>query len=106
MKSATSGTMAFVIGKPWSAITATFVPSVTEATQDQNVRRRIETSREYMCPRFAQDFIWGAVNDDISPATCYSLLTELLPHPPQSKLENAIVNETICAVTSQHSFKV
>ena len=48
-----------------------------------------------MRPRFARDFIWGAIGDDISPAAHYSLLAEPLPRPPESELENIIANETI-----------
>ena len=48
-----------------------------------------------MRPRFARDFIWGAVDDDISPAASYSLHADPLPRPPQSELENSVANETI-----------
>jgi len=48
-----------------------------------------------MHPRFTQDFIWGAIEDNISPAAHYSLLAEPLPCPPKSELENIIANETI-----------
>jgi hypothetical protein len=50
-----------------------------------------------MRPKFARDFIWGAIDNDISPAACYSLLAEPLPRPPQSELENTVANETIRA---------
>ena len=90
-----NGTTAFATGKPQNADTVTSVPIVAEATRARNVRRRIETSSEYMRPRFAQDFIWGDIGDDISPAAHYSLLAEPLPRPPESELENIIANETI-----------
>jgi hypothetical protein len=48
-----------------------------------------------MCPKFARDFIWGVVNDDISPSARYSLFAEPLPRPPLSELENLIANSTI-----------
>jgi hypothetical protein len=50
-----------------------------------------------MRPRFAQDLVWGNVEDDISPVAQYSLTTELPPQPPQSKLQNLIANKSICA---------
>jgi hypothetical protein len=50
-----------------------------------------------MRPKFARDLVWGAVEDDISPAARYSLTAEPLPRPPQSELENLIANETIRA---------
>ena len=49
-----------------------------------------------MCPKYAQEFIWGTVQDDISPATRYSLSADPLPSPPQSELDNSIVRDTIC----------
>jgi hypothetical protein len=45
-----------------------------------------------MRPKFARDLIWGTVNDDISPAACYSLFADPLPPPPQSELENVAAN--------------
>jgi len=48
-----------------------------------------------MRPRFARDFIWGAVKDDISPAARYSFSAEPLPRPPQSELNNTAANDTI-----------
>ena len=48
-----------------------------------------------MCPKFTWDLIWGAVEDDISPSSHYSLFAEPLPHPPQSELENLTANKTI-----------
>ena len=87
--------MASATGRSQSVVTATSVPSVVEITRARNVRRRIETSSEYMHPKFARDFLWGDIKDDTSPAAHYSLLTEPLPRPPKSELENAIANETI-----------
>ena len=41
--------------------------------------RRIETSTEYMWPKFARDLVWGTVEDDVSPAAHYSLTADPLP---------------------------
>ena len=49
-----------------------------------------------MCLKYAWELIWGTVQDDISPATRYSLLADPLPSPPQSELDNSIVRDTIC----------
>ena len=53
-------------------------------------------STEYMCPKFTQDLIWGATNDDISPTSRYPLFTEPLPHPLLPELNNINANKTIC----------
>jgi hypothetical protein len=55
----------------------------------------METSSEYMRPRFTQDFIWGVVEDDISPASQYSLFAKPLSRLPQSELDNTVANNTI-----------
>ena len=57
-----------------------------------------------MCPKFAQDLVWGTVEDDVSPAAHYSLSADPLPRPPQSELENMAANETIC--THPDLFKI
>ena len=51
-----------------------------------------------MHPKFARDLLWGEIDNDISPATHYSLSAEPLPHLPQSELQNVTANKTI----SQH----
>ena len=80
---------------PQSADSATSAQSAEETTQAWNVRRRIETSAEYMHPKFTQNLVWGTVEDDISPAAHYSLTADPLPRPPQSELESVAPNETI-----------
>jgi hypothetical protein len=50
-----------------------------------------------MRPRFARDFVWGNVEDDISPAAKYSLTAEPLPRPPESELQNLVANESVLA---------
>jgi hypothetical protein len=92
-----NGTMESAIGVPPSAVIDTCVPTVEGSTHAWNVRRRIETSSEYMCPKFAWDLIWGADGDNISPSTRYSLSAEPLPRPPQSELQNIAANNTILA---------
>jgi hypothetical protein len=90
-----NGTAEYTIGKPPNAATDTCALTATESTHKQNVQRRIETSEQYMHPKFVCDLVWGLIDNDISPATRYSLFTDLLPCPPQSELENVIANETI-----------
>jgi hypothetical protein len=90
-----NGTAESVTDERQNANTGTFAPSVEESTQERNVRWRIETSKEYMRPKFAQDFIWGATTDNISPASRYSLFAEPLPRPPLSELNNINANKTI-----------
>jgi hypothetical protein len=90
MMPATSGTAESVTGELQNADTTTYVPTVRECIPERSVQRRIETSREYMRPRFAQDLIWGDTTNTISPATQYSL-----PRPPQSELENSTALNTI-----------
>ena len=87
-----------------SAVSTTSAQSAEETTQAWNVQRRIETSKEYMRPKFARDLVWGAVEDDVSPAAHYSLSADPLPWPPQSELDNVVANETIC--THPNLFKI
>jgi hypothetical protein len=95
MKPVANGTAESAIGEPLSAVIDTCAPTAVESTHERNVRRRIETSEEYMRPKFARDFIWGVVDDHISPAARYSLYADPLPRPPQSELENLAANETV-----------
>ena len=104
MRSAANGTVVLAIVTPRSAITGTSVPSVVQVTRAWNVQRRIETSAEYMRPRFAWDLVWGNVEDNISPAAQYSLTAEPLPRPPQSELLNLVANKSI--LTHPHLFKI
>ena len=103
-RSAANGTVVPAIVAPPSAVTSTSAPSVVQVTRARNVRRRIETSAEYMRPRFARDLVWENVEDDVSPAAQYSLTTEPLPRLPQSELLNAVANKTI--LTHPHLFKI
>ena len=96
MRFATSGTVGHATFVLRSAISATSAQIAEETTLAQNVQRRIETSAEYMHPKFTQNLVWGTVEDDISPAAHYSLSADPLPRPPQSKLKNVVANETIC----------
>ena len=95
LKPVASGIVGSVIDVPQNAVTDTSVPTAEGSTHARNVRRRVETSKEYMRPKFAQELIWGAVDDDISLSARYSLFAEPLPHPPQSKLKNFAANKTI-----------
>jgi hypothetical protein len=61
-----SGTMEFATGELLNADIDTSAPSVEKSTLDQNVRRRVGTSEEYMCPKFTRDLIWGPIGDAIS----------------------------------------
>jgi hypothetical protein len=74
-----NGTAESAIGEPLNAVTGTCALTAVESTHEQNVRRRIETSREYMRPKFARDLVWGMVEDDISPTAHYSLFADPLP---------------------------
>ena len=47
--------------------------------------------------RLVQDLLWGTVEDNISPATHYSLSAEPQHCPRHSELDNTMVNKTICA---------
>jgi hypothetical protein len=87
----------YAIGEPLNAVTGTCAPTAAESIHERNVRRKIETSEQYMRPKFARDLVWGQIDDDISPAARYSLFAEPLPRPPQSELQNVIANETISA---------
>jgi hypothetical protein len=85
MKHVTSGTAESATGKPLNAITDICAPTVKGSTHKWNVQRRIETSMEYMCPKFVWDLVWGAISNDISPAAQYSLSAD--PLPPQFELK-------------------
>ena len=104
MRSAGSGIAGPATAVLPSAVSDTSAPSVERVTQARNVRRKIETSVEYMHPRFARDFVWGNVEDDISPAAKYSLTTEPLPRPPESELQNLVANESV--LTHPKLFKI
>jgi hypothetical protein len=82
LKPAISGTAGCAITEPQSAAIVTSARTVGESTRDRNVQRKIESSEEYMCPKFTRDLLWGAVEDDISPSARYSLFSEPLPRPP------------------------
>jgi len=51
LKPVASGIVGSVIGMPQNAITDTSVPTAKGSTHTRNVRRRIETSKEYMRPK-------------------------------------------------------
>jgi hypothetical protein len=95
MTPAANGMVESVTGEPRNAVTATYVPTVRERIPERNVQRRIETSVEYMHPKFARDLIWGDITNTISPAAQYSLFADPLLQPPQSKLENSTAINTI-----------
>ena len=95
MKLVANGIVEYAIGKPPNAVTGTCALTAVESTHEWNVRRKIETSDQYMHPKFTCDLLWGEIEDDISPAACYSLTAELLPRPPQSELQNIAANQTI-----------
>jgi hypothetical protein len=97
MKSAVNGTAEYAIGEPLNAITGTCAPTAMESIHERNVQRKIETSKQYMCPKFVCDLVWDQIDNDISPAARYLLFAEPPPHPPQSELQNVIANETISA---------
>src|ERR1700683_4159896 len=94
-KPVVNGTAEYAIGVPQNVDIATYAPTAVGSTHERNVRRKIETSTEYMCPKFVRDLIWGAVEDDISPSACYSLSAPPLPRPPPSELQNLAANKTI-----------
>jgi hypothetical protein len=94
-KFAGSGIVGLATGERQNVGIDIFAPPVEEVTQTRNVRRRIETSKDYLRPKFARDFIWGPVENDISPAAFYSLTAAPLPRPPQSELDNIVANNTI-----------
>jgi hypothetical protein len=97
MMPATSGTAESVTGKLQNANIATYVPTVRESIPKWSVRRRIETSREYMRPRFARDLIWGDTTNTISPSAQYSLFADPLP----CNLNLKIAPPSILFVTTQ-----
>jgi hypothetical protein len=95
MKPVINGIAESVIGKPLNGGTDTCALTAMENTHEWDVRRKMETSEQYMLPKFVHDLIWGVIDDDISPSARYSLFADPLPRPPQSELENVIANETI-----------
>ena len=78
-KFAASGTVGHATAALRSADSVTSARSAEVTTLAWNVRRRIETSTEYMWPKFARDLVWGTVEDDVSLAAHYSLTADPLP---------------------------